>query len=47
MNRTAQRLGMDRSTFKNAHGLTESGHLTVTNDMANYLGRFMMNFPLL
>ena len=34
MNRTAQRLGMDRSTFRNAHGLTESGHLTTTNDMA-------------
>ena len=45
MNRTAQRLGMDRSTFKNAHGLTESGHLTTTNDMAILFRALHDEFP--
>jgi D-alanyl-D-alanine carboxypeptidase len=38
MNRTAKALGMSRTTFKNAHGLTESGHLSTARDMTT-LGR--------
>ena len=38
MNRTAKALGMTRSTFKNAHGLTEKGHLSTARDMT-LLGR--------
>ena len=38
MNRTAKALGMTRSTFKNAHGLTERGHLSTARDMT-LLGR--------
>ncbi|MDT0681165.1 serine hydrolase [Roseicyclus sp. F158] len=38
MNRTAQALGMTRTTFKNAHGLTEEGHLSTARDMTT-LGR--------
>ncbi|MBZ8117341.1 D-alanyl-D-alanine carboxypeptidase [Roseovarius sp. LXJ103] len=33
MNRTAKALGMSRTTFKNAHGLTEAGHLSTARDM--------------
>ena len=40
MNRTAKALGMTRTTFKNAHGLTESGHLSTARDMTN-LGRHL------
>ena len=36
MNRTAEVLGMTLSTFRNAHGLTESGQLTTALDMANF-----------
>ena len=38
MNRTAREIGMTRTTFKNAHGLTESGHLSTARDMT-LLGR--------
>jgi D-alanyl-D-alanine carboxypeptidase len=38
MTRTAQAMGMTRTTFKNAHGLTESGHLSTARDMT-ILGR--------
>ena len=38
MNRTAKAIGMTRTTFKNAHGLTESGHLSTARDMT-LLGR--------
>ncbi|MGV6812966.1 MAG: D-alanyl-D-alanine carboxypeptidase family protein [Brevirhabdus sp.] len=38
MNRTAKALGMTRTTFKNANGLTESGHLSTARDMT-ILGR--------
>lgn len=38
MNRTAQALGMSRTTFRNAHGLTEEGHLSTAHDMT-ILGR--------
>ena len=40
MNRTAQALGMTRTTFKNAHGLTQSGHLSTARDMT-VLGRHL------
>ena len=40
MNRTAKALGMTRTTFKNAHGLTESGHLSTARDMT-ILGRHL------
>lgn len=38
MNRTARALGMKNTTFRNAHGLTASGHLSTARDM-NILGR--------
>jgi len=41
MNRTAKSLGMTRTTFKNAHGLTENGHLSTARDMST-LGRHMI-----
>ncbi|MBY5989768.1 D-alanyl-D-alanine carboxypeptidase family protein [Roseovarius atlanticus] len=40
MNRTAKALGMTRTTFKNAHGLTEEGHLSTARDMS-LLGRHL------
>ncbi|NNE88584.1 MAG: D-alanyl-D-alanine carboxypeptidase [Silicimonas sp.] len=45
MNRMAQAMGMTRSTFKNAHGLTETGHLSTARDMT-VLGRHVFyDFP--
>lgn len=41
MNRTAKQLGMTRTTFKNAHGLTENGHMSTARDMT-ILGRHMI-----
>ncbi|WP_299963173.1 D-alanyl-D-alanine carboxypeptidase family protein [uncultured Roseobacter sp.] len=41
MNRTAKALGMSRTTFKNAHGLTEKGHLSTARDMS-ILGRHVL-----
>ncbi len=41
MNRTATALGMTRSTFKNAHGLTETGHLSTAHDMT-IMGRHLL-----
>lgn len=41
MNRTAKAMGMKRTTFKNAHGLTESGHLSTARDMT-VLGRHVI-----
>jgi D-alanyl-D-alanine carboxypeptidase len=41
MNRTAQALGMTRTTFKNAHGLTENGHMSTARDMS-ILGRHVL-----
>jgi D-alanyl-D-alanine carboxypeptidase len=40
MNRTARALGMTRTTFKNAHGLTQQGHLSTARDMT-ILGRHL------
>ncbi len=45
MNRMAAAMGMDRTTFKNAHGLTETGHLSTARDMTT-LGRHVFyDFP--
>lgn len=41
MTRTAKSLGMSKTTFKNAHGLTESGHLSTARDMS-ILGRHLL-----
>jgi len=41
MNRTAKALGMTRTTFKNANGLTEAGHLSTARDMT-ILGRHLL-----
>ncbi|MEM9852926.1 MAG: D-alanyl-D-alanine carboxypeptidase family protein [Pseudomonadota bacterium] len=41
MNRTAKSMGMTRTTFKNAHGLTESGHMSTARDMT-VLGRHVL-----
>ncbi|NRA98364.1 MAG: D-alanyl-D-alanine carboxypeptidase [Rhodobacteraceae bacterium] len=38
MNRTAKSMGMTKTTFKNAHGLTQEGHLSTARDMT-ILGR--------
>ncbi|WP_101067640.1 D-alanyl-D-alanine carboxypeptidase family protein [Roseovarius salinarum] len=40
MNRTAKAMGMTRTHFKNAHGLTEDGHLSTARDMT-VLGRHL------
>jgi D-alanyl-D-alanine carboxypeptidase len=45
MNRTAKALGMTRTTFANANGLTAKGHLSTARDMA-ILGRHVFyDFP--
>ena len=45
MNRTAKQLGMTRTTFKNAHGLTEAGHQSTARDMT-IMGRHLLyDFP--
>src|SRR6056297_466674 len=41
MNRTAKAMGMTRTNFKNAHGLTESGHVSTARDMT-ILGRHVI-----
>ncbi len=38
MNRTARALGMSKTNFRNAHGLTQDGHLSTARDMTT-LGR--------
>ena len=45
MNKTAKALGMTRTTFANANGLTASGHLSTARDMVT-LGRHLFyDFP--
>ncbi len=45
MNRTAKALGMTRTTFRNANGLTARGHLATARDMVT-LGRHLFyDFP--
>ena len=45
MNRTAVSLGMTRSTFKNAHGLTEKGHLSTARDMSILGRQLIYDYP--
>ncbi|MEM9901153.1 MAG: D-alanyl-D-alanine carboxypeptidase family protein [Pseudomonadota bacterium] len=45
MNRTAKALGMTRTTFKNAHGLTEKGHLSTARDMTIMGRRLFYDYP--
>ncbi len=45
MNRTARAMGMTNTTFRNAHGLTQSGHMSTARDMT-ILGRHVIyDFP--
>jgi D-alanyl-D-alanine carboxypeptidase len=45
MNRTATAIGMRNTTFRNAHGLTQSGHMSTARDMS-ILGRHVIyDFP--
>ena len=45
MNKTSKDLGMSRSTWKNAHGLTEKGHLSTARDMAIISLALKRHFP--
>lgn len=45
MTRTAQALGMTRTTFRNAHGLTEEGHLSTARDMTIMGRRLFYDYP--
>lgn len=41
MNATAKAMGMSRTTFRNAHGLTQNGHMSTARDMT-ILGRHLI-----
>ncbi|MFT4742875.1 MAG: D-alanyl-D-alanine carboxypeptidase, partial [Yoonia sp.] len=41
MNRTAAAMGMRNTTFRNAHGLTQNGHMSTARDMS-ILGRHVI-----
>ena len=45
MNRTAEALGMTRTTFRNANGLTERGHLSTARDMTTMGRRIFYDYP--
>lgn len=45
MNRTARALGMSRTSFKNAHGLTEKGHMSTARDMTNMGRHLFFDYP--
>lgn len=45
MTRTAKKLGMTRTTFKNAHGLTQNGHMSTARDMTILGRKLMYDFP--
>jgi D-alanyl-D-alanine carboxypeptidase len=45
MNRTAKALGMSRTSFKNAHGLTENGHLSTARDMTTLGRHIFYDYP--
>ncbi|ABD56766.1 serine hydrolase [Jannaschia sp. CCS1] len=45
MTRTARALGMTRTTFRNAHGLTEDGHLSTARDMTMLGRRLVYDYP--
>ena len=45
MTRTAKALGMSRTTFKNAHGLTENGHMSTARDMTTLGRHILYDYP--
>ena len=45
MTETARKLGMSKTTFKNAHGLTQAGHLSTARDMTMLGRRLFYDFP--
>nr|WP_244504613.1 D-alanyl-D-alanine carboxypeptidase family protein [Jannaschia faecimaris] len=45
MTRTARALGMTNTTFRNAHGLTASGHLSTARDMTTLGRRLFYDYP--
>jgi D-alanyl-D-alanine carboxypeptidase len=45
MNRTAKAIGMTRTTFKNAHGLTERGHLSTAREMSKLGRQLFFDYP--
>ena len=45
MNRMAKAMGMSRTTFKNAHGLTETGHVSTARDMSILGRQLFYDFP--
>ncbi|WP_316013506.1 D-alanyl-D-alanine carboxypeptidase family protein [Roseobacter sp. HKCCA0434] len=45
MTRTARALGMTQTTFRNAHGLTASGHMSTARDMAELSRHLFYDFP--
>jgi D-alanyl-D-alanine carboxypeptidase len=45
MTQTARQLGMKKSTFKNANGLTQAGHLSTARDMTILGRRLFYDFP--
>jgi len=45
MNRTAKAMGMTRTTFKNANGLTEEGHLSTARDMTILWRHLFLDHP--
>ncbi|MDR5653751.1 serine hydrolase [Ruixingdingia sedimenti] len=45
MTRTAKALGMKNTTFRNANGLTENGHLSTARDMTVLGRRLFYDFP--
>ncbi|KPQ06077.1 MAG: D-alanyl-D-alanine carboxypeptidase [Rhodobacteraceae bacterium HLUCCA12] len=45
MNRTAAAIGMRNTTFRNAHGLTEAGHMSTARDMSILGRQLFFDFP--
>jgi D-alanyl-D-alanine carboxypeptidase len=45
MNRTAEAMGMTNTHFRNAHGLTQDGHLSTARDMTTLGRRLFYDFP--
>jgi len=45
MNRTARAMGMNRTTFRNANGLTEKGHLSTARDMTILARHIVYDYP--
>ncbi|MGR3539845.1 MAG: D-alanyl-D-alanine carboxypeptidase family protein [Hasllibacter sp.] len=45
MTATARALGMSRTTFRNAHGLTATGHMSTARDMTTMGRRLFYDFP--